>query len=153
MEPLGNYEFASTTLRGSQGRNRFTGTWIESLPIPVPRNYLLGIDHQKVDFERLMRSYLCGEWRHGGWWYYYLLGLTVKVPLGVWLLLLLAAELSLMAPRYSVPWRHEVVLLVPAVAVLTLVSSQTGFNHHLRYVLPIFPFAFIWASKAAQPRL
>jgi hypothetical protein len=33
---------------------------------------------------------------------------------------------------------------------LTLVSSQTGFNHHLRYVLPVFPFAFIWASRVTM---
>lgn len=39
---------------------------------------------------------------------------------------------------------------MPLLVVLTLVSSQTGFNRHLRYVLPIFPFAFIWMSKVAQ---
>jgi len=42
------------------------------------------------------------------------------------------------------------VLLAPIVVLLTLVSSQTGFNHHLRYLLPIFPFAFIWISKVAR---
>jgi hypothetical protein len=42
------------------------------------------------------------------------------------------------------------VLLAPLAVILALVSSQTGFNHHLRYVLPIFPFAFIWASKVAR---
>lgn len=152
LEPLGNYKFASQTLRGSQGDNRFAATRLANLPVPVPRHYLLGIDRQKVDFERTIRSYLRGEWRQGGWWYYYLYALAVKASLGAWLLFLLAAELSLMVPRYSVPWRHEVVLLAPAVAVLTLVSSQTGFNHHLRYVLPIFPFVFIWTSKVAQPK-
>ena len=153
LEPLRNYTFASEILRGPQDNNRFAGSWLGTLPVPVPRQYLLGIDQQKVDFEQTIRSYLCGEWRQGGWWYYYLYGLTVKVPLGVWLLLFLAAALTGMASRYSVPWRHEVMLLAPAVAVLTLVSSQTGFNHHLRYVLPVFPFAFIWASKVAQPRV
>lgn len=29
-------------------------------------------------------------------------------------------------------------------------SAQTGFNHHLRYVLPIFPFAFIWISRVGR---
>lgn len=152
LKPLGEYEFGSQVLRGSQGNNRFAGTWLANLPVPVPRNYLLGIDQQKVDFERTIRSYLCGEWRPSGWWYYYLYGLAVKVPLGAWLLFVLAVELTLMLPRYSVAWRHEAVLLAPAIAVLTLVSSQTGFNHHLRYVLPIFPFAFIWISKVVQPK-
>jgi hypothetical protein len=42
------------------------------------------------------------------------------------------------------------VLLAPVAAVLALVSSQTGFNHHVHYVLPIFPFAFVWTSKVAR---
>jgi hypothetical protein len=42
------------------------------------------------------------------------------------------------------------VLLAHAGAILVLVSSQTGFNHHLRYVLPAFPFAFVWISQAAR---
>ena len=33
-------------------------------------------------------SYLRGEWRKEGWWYYYLYGLAMKVPLGVWALAL-----------------------------------------------------------------
>ena len=40
-------------------------------------------------------------------------------------------------------------LLAPAIGILWLVSSQTGFNHHLRYVLPGFPFLFIFASRTA----
>ncbi|MCR4412685.1 MAG: hypothetical protein NUV77_09700, partial [Thermoguttaceae bacterium] len=50
---------------------------------------------------------------------------------------------------YRLPWRDEITLCAPLIAVLALVSSQTGFNHHLRYVLPIFPFAFILASRIA----
>ena len=33
------------------------------------------------------------------------------------------------------------------VAILALVSSQTGFNHHLRYVLPALPFAFVFLGR------
>ena len=31
--------------------------------------------------------------------------------------------------------------------ILTFVSSQTGINEHMRYVLPIFPFFFIWIGR------
>jgi len=34
----------------------------------VPKNYLSGMDLQKVDFEDGKSSYLNGEWKHGGWW-------------------------------------------------------------------------------------
>ncbi|MEZ6128057.1 MAG: phospholipid carrier-dependent glycosyltransferase [Planctomycetaceae bacterium] len=42
--------------------------------------------------------------------------------------------------------RDLLILLTPAMAVLVLVSSQTEFNHHLRYVLPIFGFLFVLAG-------
>jgi len=104
-----------------------------------------------------MWSYLRGEWRLGGWWYYYLYAMAIKIPLGTWALVLLAALTSLTAAGRRL-WRTEVYLLIPALAVLALVSSQTGFNHHIRYVLPAFPYLFILASKpfaasTSAPRL
>ncbi len=163
---LGNFQFVSRTLQGQpmpnrQGQsasNRFAETWLGSLPVPVPKYYLLGIDQQKRDFEMKWPSYLRGEWRKRGWWYYYLYGLLIKVPLGTWLLVFLALIFSMKKNRLppgeaaslaAPTWRDELVLLAPAVVVLTLVSSQTGFNHHLRYVLPIFPFVYVWLGKVA----
>ena len=156
FERLGDYQFVSESLGGApegragQAGNRFAGSWLAELPVPVPRNYLLGIDVQKHDFEGHFHSYLRGEWRKEGWWYYYLYALTIKVPLGVWLLALLAAFLGLTQRGYAASWRDEIAVLAPAVVVLAFVSSQTGFNHHSRYVLPIFPFFFVWMSKAAR---
>jgi len=159
FQRLGDYRFVSRTLGGSQqqqgrhtdeGRNRFADTWLAAIRVPLPKNYLMGIDLQKSDFERKMLSYVGGEWRIGGWWYYYLYALAIKVPLGTWLLVLLALLVGLFGRRYAADWRDELVLLAPIVVILTLVSSQTGFNHHLRYLLPIFPFAFIWISKVAR---
>ncbi len=65
------------------------------MPVPLPRNYVLGIDLQKSDFENQDMSYLRGQWRVGGWWYYYLYAMAIKVPLGTWVLLLLALSVAL----------------------------------------------------------
>ncbi|TVS20017.1 MAG: hypothetical protein EA424_06150, partial [Planctomycetaceae bacterium] len=58
---LDELRFISPTLRDSPGAsppgsiprpgNRFAGTLWGRLPIPVPANYLLGIDRQKYDFD------------------------------------------------------------------------------------------------------
>jgi hypothetical protein len=53
-------------------------------------------------------------------------------------------------PVGLVNYRDEIVVLTPALAFLAFVSSQQGFNHHLRYVLPAFPFIFVWASKVGR---
>ena len=72
--------------------NRFDGTWLGELPMPVPRQYLIGFDIQRHDFEDPPGpSYLRGQWKEGGWWYYYLYGLGVKTPHGTQLLLALVA--------------------------------------------------------------
>jgi 4-amino-4-deoxy-L-arabinose transferase-like glycosyltransferase len=148
---LGDYKFVSETLTGASADhrpgNRFADSWVGALPVPLPKNYIQGIDVQKRDFENFGRpSYLRGEFRDRGWWYYYLYAAAIKVPLGTWLLALLSLIIRCACPGGWSRWRNEVVLLTPAVALFVLVSSQTGFNHHFRYVLPAFPWAFIWIS-------
>ena len=49
--------------------------------------------------------------------------------------------------------RGDWLVLVPALCILVLVSSQTGFSRYIRYLLPAFPFVFVWASRVAQPHL
>jgi 4-amino-4-deoxy-L-arabinose transferase-like glycosyltransferase len=155
---LGDYQFASRALGGPKPpgqsaatpRNRFSGTWLGRLPVPLPNNYVQGIDQTKHEFEQKKWSYFRGEWRLGGWSYYYLYALAIKVPLGTWVLVALGVFVSIGRRGYSASWRDELLLLAPLVVVLTFVRSQTGYSHHLRYVLPIFPFAFIWVSKVAR---
>lgn len=147
FDRLGAYRFVSSSLRASgeneDAANRFRGSVFGTVPIPLPRNYVLGIDRQKLDFESGSRSYLRGVWKDRGWWYYYVYGLFVKEPIGYLLLFCVAFVYSVRRD-----WNWETVhLLSPAVVVFLLVSSQTGFNHHLRYVLPCFPFVFIWMGQ------
>jgi hypothetical protein len=96
-----------------------------------------------------MQSYLHGQWSERGWWYFYLYGLLLKLPLGTWLLVFLATWLTFLPGGRDVYWRDEMLVFVPLIIILSFVSSQTGISIHFRYVLPIFPFLFIWASKAA----
>jgi|GEM_PF-268083 len=157
---LKDYVFVSEAFAGTKDRqagNRFTESWLGEIPVPLPTQYLLGFDVQKVELEQTGRpSYLRGELRNGGWWYYYLYALAIKVPLGTWLLFGLAScrpappmardrEASRSTVRAT--RRDELFLLMPIVLLLILVSSQLGYNRHLRYILPIAPFAFLWISR------
>lgn len=174
--PLGDYAFVSRTLAGQPvaagastaigdprcAGNRFRGAWLEQLRLPLPAAWLEGLDLQKRDFELGMWSFLNGEHRHGGWWYYYLEALALKVPLGLWLLSGLAVAVR-MRQRANLSRRKtdasgnpttamlsDLCLLGPALAVLILVSSQTGFSRYVRYVLPAFPFVFVWTSQVVS---
>ncbi len=164
LRPLGDYEFASKLFAGEESRkpatsvgapitshqlpvavlrNRFAGKWLGTIPVPFPRNYLVGIDLQQRDFEDYGRlSYLRGEWRDGGWWYYYLYAIAIKAPLGLLALGIMAA-LALCFRRSPVEWRDTFILVLPPLVVFIVVSSKTGISEHMRYVLPCFPFAYI----------
>jgi len=148
---LGDYRFSSRSLAEDWGGgNRYRNSWFADIPVPVPQQYVLGLDQQNSDFERgAYTSYLDGELRDRGWYHYYIYGLALKWPLGG--LILAIAGLALAAARrFSVGWLEELLIYFPAIAVLVLVSLRTGFNHHLRYVLPAVPFLCIGAGKLAR---
>ncbi len=149
--PLGELTFISRTLTGheqlGETGNRFRGTVWEAVPVPLPKDYVLGIDIQKYDFEKGKWSYLRGEQKFGGWWWYYLYALAVKTPVGGLGLLLLSFSWPPVWRGFGSRYRDELILLAPALSVLVLVSSQTGFNRYVRYVLPAVPFLFVWISR------
>ena len=79
---LGEYTFASRALAGlgswaehGGGGNRFQSGWLGRIPVPLPYNYVLGIDRQKADFERktaisaasgghtAVGTTICTDWR------------------------------------------------------------------------------------------
>lgn len=155
MKPLGSFQFKCSTLSGNardadgnrQPGNLFAGTWLHSIPVPFPSSFVGGIDLQKLDFEVGQPSYLRGEWRNHGWWYYYLYAMAVKVPLGT---ILIAAMSVIMAIRHLRSTRRFnaglLVLILPPLCIMILVSQQTGLNKHFRYVLPVLPFLFVAMS-------
>ncbi len=151
FEPLGKFQFVSGVLKPDpkiRTGNIFAESWLGEMPVPLPACYVEGIDVQKQEFERDDRmSYLAGEFRYPGWWYYYIYALAIKVPLGYWLIGVLSL-LSLIWKRgRAIAWRDHLFLLLPAVVILVLVSANTGINRHMRYVLPAFPFVIVWISQ------
>ncbi len=151
---LGEFGFFSRALSGadvpaagSEG-NRFRGQALGGVPVPLPEDYVRGIDFQCRDFEAGFPSYLAGQWRRHGWWYYYLYAAGIKVPIGT--LVLVAWGLVGSIGRRCMLASGEAFLLLHGVAFFALVSSRTGFNHHFRYVLPAFPFLILVACGTAR---
>ena len=159
FRPLGKYAFISRLFRGPEvsenqqtpaAENRFGGTWLGTIPLPLPADFVQGIDTQRYDFEDGLPSYLRGTWAEHGWWYYYLYALAIKEPLGNWCLVALAVVVTTFGSGYSASWRDEMIVLLPFFVILTFVSSQTGFSVHSRYVISAMPLLFVWISKVAR---
>ena len=161
---LRTFRFQTTLFTGCKtldevpgaGGNRFgeSGNAVERalgyLPTPLPKNFVQGIDTQRLDFEGGMPSYLRGEWSDRGWAHFYLYALLIKTPVGAILLFLLAIFCTFFLKGYNASWRDEAVLLLPGVVLLAFVSSQTGFSIHARYAISALPFFFLWTSKVGR---
>ena len=93
--PLGAYDFKSVLLtsrvvddrhRVPDG-NRFRGTWLAGIPVPLPEDYVRGFDSQKWEEEWGFMRLTRGRLVHGGSWYSPLETLAYKLPLGTLALL------------------------------------------------------------------
>jgi hypothetical protein len=160
FQPLGKFHFVSKLLADTDeiagqevarpGTNRFANSLFANAPIPLPKNFVVGVDLQKRDCESYPgKSYLRGVFQDRGWWYFYLYALAIKLPLGFLILFAIACAIHVMPEPNgpSMGWRDTSALLGPAAIILGLLSSQTAFTIHLRYVLPALPYLFIWCSR------
>ena len=146
---LKEFEFVSHALAGEirpnqLSSNRFRSTGLGELPSPVPREFLLGLDMQKRDFENGRWTFLAGRWKWGGIPYFYLAAIAIKSPLGYGVLLLIVI---------AVIWRggarsrqSGAVLGWTIISIIGFVSLEQGFTAFVRYVLPALPFAIVLLS-------
>ena len=160
---LGEYRFVSRALTGGEhrqfhgaGANRFAGTVLGRLPVPLPGEAVRGLDLQRVDFELAKPALVNGEkWERPRWWGYPYHMLR-RVPAAAWAAWLLAAWGSAADVRR---WaggsatagervRAAGVVLILATALMALVCSQAHTLFYVRYALPAFGFLAIWAGRA-----
>jgi 4-amino-4-deoxy-L-arabinose transferase-like glycosyltransferase len=169
---LGTFPFLSTTLTkprlgGSppprspyafyqmiyaQRQNRFEGTWPGVLPMPVPEQFLLGLDEQRFESHTGLPGggyavALRGTIRREGWWWYYLYALAVKTPVALWFAGGIAIAAALLHPAARRRFADEAFWILPAAAILLTMSLMTGLDLGVRYVLPMLPFLFVGMAR------
>jgi 4-amino-4-deoxy-L-arabinose transferase-like glycosyltransferase len=110
--------------------------------------YFEGIVFQQEHAHRGHASFLVGQHSDSGWWYYQTVAFVLKTPIVTMIAVMLALVLLSRKIRTKL-WINEAFLLVPIGAVLCFFSV----NHQaigLRYILPIYPFLFVFASSAVS---
>lgn len=136
-------QFGGPTASADETNNRFVGSASAMVPVPFPRDYVLGVDFLRWEVERKDISFLAGELKMGSWLHYYAFSTLLKTPLSTLLLCLQGIALATLTPRYR---SSLLFLAIPSLIIFMSVSLQGGFNHHHRYVLPIYPFLFLIGS-------
>lgn len=151
--PLGSYTFKSQLLTGLPSKplditefgNRFAGTMLEGLPVPVPRDYVLGIDAQKWEEEIGFLDLRDGRLIRGGRWFSPFLTLSRKLPVGSILLLVISVTFGLYSIRRAT--LTDYMTWVPTLVFISFLCAETSLNWAIRYILIIFPFLFVAAGK------
>jgi len=144
--PLRQYDFQSRTLQQTTKRLGWLAAW----PVPLPRDYLLGLDAQRHIMEGEHPVFLDGEWRTDGFRSYYVKALVYKLPHSVhWLLLV---SLLLLLDREDPERRRRfgsLWLLFPF-GLLVALASFSRMQLGVRYVLPVLPLLYLFAAQCGQ---
>jgi hypothetical protein len=111
-----------------------------------PFFYLNGIRSVHRDHSPQSYYYLMGLLRQEGWKSYFLVAWLVKTPIPSILLLAVSVGLFLQSKRKSLV--EEAFLIIPAVSFFVFYSIF-GKNIGVRYLIPCFPFLFIFAGRVA----
>jgi len=92
-------------------------------------------------------SYLLGEFRRTGWWYFFPVALAVKTPIALLCLCVAGATATVRRAAGGADWR----VLVPLVcaATILIVVMPANINIGLRHILPIYPFLALLGAVGA----
>ena len=156
LRRLDSYTFRSRLLTGMStsdvhappASNRFRGTIMGALPVPFPKDYVLGSDSQKWDEEIKLVRLSGGQLVRGGVWHGPLDTFLLKRPLGTIALVTLAIAFFL--ARRGRFCAADALPLVTGLALMALLGTQTGLNWADRYAFPAFPFLFLACGRAVQ---
>jgi hypothetical protein len=94
-------------------------------------------------------TYLFGQTSGDGWWWFYLACLALKTTLGAQALTLLTVAALLRERRIREAWLVNAAILAYPALLLAAMSAGHAQNG-IRYILPAFPFAMLWAGRAAE---
>jgi hypothetical protein len=106
------------------------------------------LDHQRQIMEQKHPVFLDGQWREEGFPGYYAWAILYKVPHALQLLALAVLLWIVVPGGRSRRLATQAVILLPAVVVLA-VAESSPMQLGIRYVLPVIPFAILFASQAA----
>jgi hypothetical protein len=121
-------------------------------PVPFPESYVQSLDmikaHAELGAGKLESTYNGVYLFHqlklsGGYWYYYLVHLWYKMPIGTMLLFLCCIPLLFRNFRLKPFAEGYMFLLVPIVFYFIILTFFNQFKSGLRHLLLIFPLLYI----------
>ncbi|MFP4082749.1 MAG: ArnT family glycosyltransferase [Candidatus Aminicenantes bacterium] len=122
--------------------------------IPLPQAYveafLIGMKYNATG-EGHALVYLMGQLSQYGFWYYYFICLLLKMPLAVFIFGIIS--LMLFKKYFMKNPVDEMALLLIPLGLLVFFSFFCTAQIGIRYLLPAFPFGYVFLGKIASYRI
>jgi 4-amino-4-deoxy-L-arabinose transferase-like glycosyltransferase len=140
------FNWAVSYLLQQHGAEHALGMVLQHLWLPREiKDLLNGVVAVEAHNDTGHLSYLLGEVRMTGWWYFYLVALAVKTPLP-----LLAAGSTGVAWLAREGWRSgDNWRITPAILIVAILAFASGFSHiniGIRHVLILYPLLALGAA-------
>jgi len=114
------------------------------VPLPVPSAYLEMIKFQKKLVANSGGVYFAGKIYDQGLWYLMFISFLIKTPVPLLIALLLSLAFTIKSFRET---REEWMAVIFVSFIFFIFSYLSNINVGIRYVLPVFPFVHVLASR------
>jgi len=116
------------------------------MEIPIPLTQMVsGIHSLQGHNQSGHDSYLFGEYRRTGWWYFFPVVVGVKTPIG-FLILAGCGIFAIVRGFRSSPWQQHVTVIFPVAIMLVCMSSRIDLG--VRHILAIYPLLAVIGGYA-----
>lgn len=140
LQPVSSYQFQSSELKLLTALPEF----LQIIPLPIPRDYLMGFDLQRFIMQQTHPTFLDYQWEEHGFRSYYLYTMLYKLPHGFQFLIVIAIYSWFKQPRLLA--RRTLAVLLSPVVLLLCIASLANNQLGIRYVLPVFPFMILMCA-------
>jgi hypothetical protein len=151
MIPVGQYIERFNPANENANNNAVFRKIVSTLGASLPRAYVEAFfigKHFNATGLGHSPNYLLGERSQEGWWYYFVLAMVLKTPLGLFILVFLSL-FTLKRAFQSNPFDEWAIVLMISIMLLffsLFCTAQIG----IRYLLPIFPFVCVFLGKVTH---
>jgi 4-amino-4-deoxy-L-arabinose transferase-like glycosyltransferase len=120
----------------------------EAAEVPLPlTQFVTGIKSVASHNADGHDSYLLGEYRHTGWWYFFPVAVGVKTPIGF--LILAGCGIFMMVRGFrSSLWQQHLTVIFPIAIMLVCMSARIDLG--VRHILAIYPLLAVIGGHAVS---
>src|SRR5262249_5186824 len=108
-----------------------------------PVQYFKNMTLVNANHDESYQSYMLGQLRENGWWYYFVVAFVVKATVPTLIVISIAAIKTFSG--FIDSW-GEIVLL-SAIGMYFVAVSAAAADLGVRYLLPVFPLVYIWSIR------